>query len=257
MQLPSIFNYIGILITLRCNFKCSYCLNWKIKNREERDVDYWLKAIDQIVTHLPITLSGGEPSIHKAFFPLLTNLNKKFDLLTNLTFDVDYFIQNISVDRFDNDKEYAPIRVSFHPGFSEKMDVIEKIRKLMDAGFRVGLYIVETEKNKEYIDGLKKIDWLDFQVKPYLNHEIKTELERESICAISELLVGPDGKIYRCHRDLYKRENSIEDLISAKSIDYKFRYCKNSDECHPCDTKIKRDRFGSMGYTSVRKETII
>jgi len=255
MQLPSIFNYIGILITLRCNFKCSYCLNWRINNGE-RDVDYWLKAIDRIVTHLPITLSGGEPSIHKAFFPLLTNLNKKFDLLTNLTFDVDYFIENVSVDRFENDKGYAPIRVSYHQGFSEKINVIEKIRKLMDFGFRVGLYIVEAEENKPVIESMKKIDWLDIQVKPYLDHKIKTELGRECKCGITELLVGPDGKIYKCHRDLYKSENSIEDLISAESIDYKFRYCENSNECHPCDTKVKRDRFGSMGYTSVIRENV-
>ena len=68
MQLPDIYNYIGVLLTLRCNFKCSYCLNWRM-NRAEKFDTYWLEAIDKIETDLPITLSGGEPSIHGAFFP--------------------------------------------------------------------------------------------------------------------------------------------------------------------------------------------
>ncbi|MHA1816268.1 MAG: radical SAM protein [Candidatus Heimdallarchaeaceae archaeon] len=255
MQLPSIFNYIGILITLRCNFKCSYCLNWRMNGRDEKDAEYWLKAIDRIDTDLPITLSGGEPSIHKAFFPLLINLNKKFDILTNLTFDVDYFIKNVSVYRFENDKGYAPIRVSYHPGFSEKINVIERVRKLMDAGFRVGLYVVDAKENKSTIEGLREIDWLDLQVKPYLEHDVKIEETKEIRCAITELLVGPDGNIYKCHRDLYKGEHPLGDLLTGHP-NYCFRMCFNADECHPCDIKEKRDRFGNFGYTSVRKESL-
>lgn len=252
MQLPSMFNYIGILITLRCNFKCSYCLNWRM-NKEERDVDYWLKAIDRIETDLPITLSGGEPSIHKAFFPLLMNLDKKFDLLTNLSFDIDKFIENVSVDRFQNEKGYAPIRVSFHPGFSEKINVIERVRKMIDAGFRVGVYVVETEDNKPVVEGLRKIEWLDLQVKPYVDHEVKIKEKETGKCAISELIVGPDGNVYKCHRDLYKGEEPIGELLTIPNIDYEYRECNNVNECHPCDTKVKRNRFGKYGYTSVRR----
>jgi sulfatase maturation enzyme AslB (radical SAM superfamily) len=255
MQLPNTYNYIGILITLKCNFKCSYCLNWRMK-LQERSVDYWLAAIDRLQTDLPITLSGGEPSIHKAFFPLLMNIDKKFDLLTNLSFDVDYFINNVSIDRFQNDKDYAPIRVSFHPGFSEKINVLERVRKLMDAGFRVGLYVVETDENKPVVEGLRKIDWLDLQVKPYIDHRVKVEEMEDCRCAVSELLVGPDGNIYKCHRDLYKSEYALEELITAKYVGYRFRFCSNAMECHPCDIKEKRDRFGNPGYTSVRKESV-
>jgi molybdenum cofactor biosynthesis enzyme MoaA len=252
MQLPSIYNYIGVLITLRCNFKCSYCLNWRI-NKKERDEQFWLEAIDKIETDLPITLSGGEPSVHKAFFPLLTNLNKKFDLLTNLSFDVDYFIENVSVDRFQNDKGYAPIRVSFHPGFSEKINVIERVRKLMDAGFRVGVYVVETDENKPVVESLRKIDWIDLQVKPYIDHEIKTSSEKRCKCAISEMIIGPDGNVYKCHRDLYKGEYPIGELLTMDKFQYHYRYCSNANECHPCDIKLKRDRFGKPAYTSVKK----
>jgi len=220
-------------------------------NKKERTDTYWLEAIDKIETDLPITLSGGEPSIHKAFFPLLMNLNKKFDILTNLSFDVDYFIENVSVDRFQNDKGYAPIRVSFHPGFSEKINVIERLRKLMDAGFRAGLYVVETDENKSIIEDLRKIDWVDLQVKPYLEHEIKTESEKECRCSISELLVGPDGNVYKCHRDLYKSENRLGELLNMPFIFHSYRNCRNANECHPCDTKEKRDRFGNPGYMSV------
>ncbi len=252
MHLPSIYNYIGILLTLRCNFKCSYCLNWRIKKKERR-TKYWLNALDRIETKLPITLSGGEPSVHKAFFPLLMNLDKKFHLLTNLSFDVDYFIRNIPVDRFQNDKDYAPIRVSFHPGFSEKINAIERTRKLVDAGFRVGMYVVETDENKPIIESLRKIDWLDLQVKPYIDHEVRVNKKRMRRCAITELIVGPDGMVYKCHRDLYKGENPIGDLSTMNFINYCYRNCMNADECHPCDIKTKRNRFGKPGYSSVTR----
>ena len=255
MLLPSSYNYIACLLTLRCNYKCSYCLNWRL-NKSEKNVDFWVEALNKIETDLSITLSGGEPSIHTAFFPILTNIDKKFDILTNLTFDIDRFIKEVPVSRFNNDKTFAPIRVSFHPEFSNIEEIKYKVRKLQYNGYRVGVYMVETPETVGYKQYFNDTD-IDFQIKPLLPSNIRVSQQRYCSCRINELIIGPDGNVYKCHRDLYKSENPIGNPLEIQEIEYKFRECYNSNECHPCDTKIKRDRFGNENYCSVKKRTSI
>lgn len=68
----------------------------------------------------------------------------------------------------------------------------------------------------------------------------------------SELIVGPDGNIYRCHHDLYKNFSSIGNLLDP---DFKirniFRECTQLGDCNPRDIKIKTDRFQVHGHTSI------
>ena len=35
----------------------------------------------------------------------------------------------------------------------------------------------------------------------------------------------------------------MKELIRMNHIFYNKRDCNNADECHPCDIKVKRDRF--------------
>ena len=65
------------------------------------------------------------------------------DLMTNLMFDVDEFIQNVPVWRFTRQAPYAPIRVSYHPGQNDIDQLIQKAMKLQEAGFRIGIYGIE------------------------------------------------------------------------------------------------------------------
>jgi MoaA/NifB/PqqE/SkfB family radical SAM enzyme len=240
---------------MRCNYNCSYCVNWKIPC-EERDTEYWVKGFNKIETDLPITIGGGEPSLHEGFIDIINNVPQKVDILTNLSFDVDYFIKNVRLDKFDDTKTFAPIRISFHPNMMKIKDtVLLKVKLLMDAGFRVGVYAIECEQCKDVINFLKTQTWLDFQTKPLLSNIMGTYPPLEPIqCRIKELLFGPDGRVYRCYHDVYKQENPIGTMEFVESVEFKFRECIHSDECHPCDIKIKRDRFGIPGYCAIERK---
>jgi len=251
MQLPNSYNYIGLFLTLRCCYNCSYCINWK-HSVKERDSEYWINCFNNLETNLSVTLSGGEPSLHKGFYEIINGIPQKVDILTNLSFDVIEFKERVNPNKFNNDQAFAPIRVSFHNEFMEIGETLLKIRFLINSGFRVGLYCVDHISNKSSIDRLSKIEWLDFQIKPLLDNEIKERPVSGSIkCRTSQLLLNPEGKIYNCHRNLYKRKNEVGFLDKASKIDFSYRECYNVKECHPCDTKIKRDRFGNSGHCAV------
>ena len=96
--LPKSYNYIGVFLTLRCNLNCSYCLNRQGEfdyDREEMPGEYWLDALGRIETRedLPLSIQGGEPTIHRDFYDIFSNLyGKHMDLLTNGKFNVAEFM---------------------------------------------------------------------------------------------------------------------------------------------------------------------
>ena len=78
---------------------------------------------------------------------------------------------------------------------------------------------------------------------------------KKAVCRTRELLIGPEGNIYRCHRDLYLLdvENAVANITDPgfHKIEYIFRTCNDYGNCNPCDVKIKTNRFLQMGNCSV------
>lgn len=252
MKLPNTYNYLAVFLTMRCCYSCSYCVNWK-NVYEEKNGEWWVKQLNRIETNLPITICGGEPSIYGDFYYILSNINHTVHVLTNLQFDPrDLVHNNISPEVFDTRFPFAPIRVSFHSEFMDKHIILAKLRYLADHGYKAAVYCVESDSNKDAIEFFKAQKGIDFQTKPLLDNKVQygSKVERK-LCRTKELLISPNGILYKCHRDLYKKENPIAELSEIQRLRYKFRGCYHSNECHPCDLKIKRDRFGVDGYCAV------
>lgn len=252
MKLPDQYNYIACFITLRCNYSCSYCINWKRKWKE-RDTSYWISSLSRIETNLPVTFCGGESTLRNDLYGIINSIPQKVDLLTNLSFDPYKFIDSINPEKFDNTKSFAPIRASFHSEMTDLKSYLTRLHILLDAGFRVGVYLVDSHENKNAIDELKHYDTLDVQIKPLLPNKKNSSNHHTAYCRTRELLISPNGNVFNCHRDLYENENSKSSLDTINSISYSFHECFNSSQCHPCDLKVKRDRFGNYGYSAVEK----
>ncbi|MDY5616125.1 MAG: radical SAM protein [Helicobacter sp.] len=224
---------------------------------------------------IPLTLQGGEPTMYKGFYEVVNGVDSRFklDLLTNFMFDVDEFIQRVPVEKFTRDAKYAAIRVSYHPGQNKIDDLIIKHHKMRDAGFYVGIYSVVTPQNMEHINEIKekcKKEGIDFRVKEYLGFDgkrwhgtykyqdaISQKIEKYCECKTTELIVGPNGKIYRCHSDLYENRTPIGNILDS---DFKikdiYRPCYVYGHCNPCDIKVKTNRFQEFGHTSVDMKNI-
>ena len=76
-------------------------------------------------------------------------------------------------------------------------------------------------------------------------------------CKTSELIVGPNGGVYRCHSDLYESRTPVA-FVTDDGFDIEeiHRPCFVFGHCNPCDIKVKTNRFQEFGHTSVDIQNI-
>lgn len=276
IAIPKSYNYVAVFLTLKCNFACTYCINTKggrlSRVREELTAEQWDKCLGRlkIPCDIPITLSGGEPTTHLEFYDIIERLDHPIDLLTNLSFNEIDFIAKIDKRKMfrSNVEGYKSIRVSFHPDWMRIDKTIEKMKLLQNAGYHVGLFSLNfpsnTESNLKLAEEARK-NKVYFFIKDYLgdygehlfgHFKYPKGMSRQNsktvLCKTKELLIGPEGSIFRCHRDLYTNENPLGSLLDDSfEIEDEFRECNKYGFCNPCDIKLKTNRFLQMGSCSV------
>jgi MoaA/NifB/PqqE/SkfB family radical SAM enzyme len=276
IRVPSVFNYIALFLTFRCCYRCSYCIN-RFSGlqvpEDELSGDQWVRFLNHLDTDVPVTLQGGEPSLHAGFYRILSATSEriKLDILTNLSFDVKEFIARVAPARLNREAPYAPIRVSYHPETMDLDQTIHKVRELMNAGFRVGMYGVLHPAWKETIERAMERCLrigIDFRTKEFLGYyngkcygkykypQAMDQVRLQKVrCRTTELILGPQGNVYRCHTDIYTGKppvgNITDENLVIKDI---FRECTYCGMCNPCDIKVKNNRFQQFGHTSVQIE---
>lgn len=280
IEIPKECNYIAAFVTLGCNLSCDYCINLNEEGSTRKKVFQkpmsaanWARAINRLHIlndDLPVTLQGGEPTTHNGFYDMVAMIdeNIKLDLLTNMMFDVDEFIEKVDPKKFTREAKYAAIRVSYHPGQNEIEDLIKKHHKMRDAGFYVGIYAVMTPWNAEHIKEVQQRcldEGIDFRLKEYLGFDgkewhgtykypeaVSQKVNRYCDCKTTELIISPSGHVFRCHSDLYENRTPIGHILDPDfKIDDAFRPCYVFGHCNPCDIKVKTNRHQIFGHTSV------
>lgn len=282
--IPETYNYVGVFLTLSCNLKCSYCLNnisGKAPGRKHLSTADWIEGLNRLqLRGIPISLQGGEPTLKKGYEEIIKKVDAKFDILTNLQFDVETFMMRVDPKKVTRDAPYASIRVSFHPEQMELDPLLGKVQQLKMAGYSVGVWGILHPKWEKEIREAKEVAeqlGIDFRFKEFLGeyeHRGKmygtlkyptaiTYSNKDPSapridpinpvkCKTTELLIGPDGNIYRCHADLYEMREPIGHILDPEfTIEDKFRDCDKFGCCNPCDIKVTFDRFQQYGHTSV------
>jgi MoaA/NifB/PqqE/SkfB family radical SAM enzyme len=275
VSVPESFNYIGVFLTLSCNLRCSYCINrfgGLVSSGRRLSAAEWLQGFNRLKSRsdLPITIQGGEPSLHPDFYEIINGIRPELDvdLLTNIQFDVDTFMARVSPSRLRRQAPYASIRVSYHPETMELAEMKRKVEKLLHGGYSVGIWAVDHPAwQKEVTRARAECEamGIDFRLKEFLGFyqgreygtykyadAIGNRQTRRVECRTTELLIGPTGDIYRCHSDLYNERESCGNLLDADlQIANTFRNCDFYGSCNPCDVKTKTNRFQQSGHTSV------
>lgn len=262
--LPDYCNYVGVFLTLRCNMNCSYCINKYGVTSPADDLSTagWVEGLSRIQTRqdLPITLSGGEPTLHPGFYDIVDALyikKKHMDLLTNGTFDLLDFCDRIDPKVFKRDAKYASIRFSYHKD-THPMALATKVWAMRNSGYEVGIwgFSGRGDEMANICTGLN----IDFRTKELLSAKEGTYRYPDAIgkdtgkqvwCRTTELLVNPAGYIFRCHADLYANRDFIGHILDKEVKFPVFRECNNYGQCNPCDIKLKFDRFQEGGHCAV------
>jgi len=273
IALPDDCNYVAAFLTLGCNLTCSYCVN-HLSGQARRGTLMkgrdWIAGLNRLLltSDLPVTLQGGEPSLHPHFVDIILGLDPRLriDVLTNLQFDVRRFIERVPPARLNRDAPYAPIRVSYHPETMTLEPTLEKMEMLASAGFQVGLYCVDHDRFQPEIARARRVGadrGIDVRVKDLLGPDgtrvrykypgaTGEAATRYCRCRTTELLISPAGTIHRCHHDLYNGIHALGSILDPDvAIEHVFRDCSFYGRCNPCDVKIKNNRHQVFGHTSV------
>jgi len=275
IQVPLEYNYIATFLTFACNLKCSYCINHYEQGIIKRPLmtgREWVKGLNRINSRddLPVTLQGGEPSLHPDFIYIINNLKPELniDILTNLKFDIEDFIKNVDPKRIKRKSPYASIRVSYHPETMDLDETVAKVLKMLDAHFSIGIWSVMHPAYVKVIEEAKekcvKLG-IDFRAKEFLGEyqgklygcykyegSCLKSFRKKVQCRTSEFLMDSQGNVFKCHSDLYAGASPIGHILDPEfCIEDKFRECVNFGYCNPCDVKVKTNRFQQYGYTSV------
>lgn len=275
INLPDHYNYIAAFFSLSCNLKCSYCINHLVgldQKRKPLTTSQWLAGLNRIKSsqNLPITIQGGEPSIHQGFCDIVRDLDpdKKIDILTNIQFDPLHFVKNVPVEKFDRSLPYPAIRVSYHPETMDLDETLNKVSFLHNYGYSIGIFTVDhpstfrqTATARERCEELG----ITFKTKELLGlydgvlhgtyhypDSVFQKTTKDCLCKTSELLISPEGDIFRCHHDLYNNIAAIGHILDPVfQIEDIFRPCSFYGNCNPCDVKLKNNRFQNFGHCSV------
>lgn len=276
IELPSTFNYVAAFLTFSCQLRCPYCINHHggdlVKGRRMTGVE-WVAGINRLTLppDLPVTLQGGEPTVHKDFYEIVAGIKPELniDLLTNLEFDVVEFARKVSPERMKRKAPYASIRVSYHKGQSDFTSQLQKAVYLRSKGYSIGVWAVDhPEYHLETLEAQKraKVQGIDFRLKEFLgpyggteygtmryNDAVNAHLLRYCECRTSELLISPSGQIHRCHSDLYSARFPIGSILSdTLPLVGQDLPCAVMGRCNSCDIKNKTNRFQEPGHSSVQ-----
>jgi organic radical activating enzyme len=279
--IPDSFNYIAAFLTFSCQLRCSYCINHHggdlVKGRW-MDGESWIRGLNRLKTRpdLPITIQGGEPSVHKSFIDIVKGVrdNIPLDVLTNLEQPINFW-ERIDPSRLKRNSPYASIRVSYHHKQSNFKELTEKVKHLLERGYHIGIWEVDhPDYHGEVIVRQQQAHsmGIDYRLKEFLGphngkvygtmrypDSVNSKMLRKCQCKTSELVIGPDGNIFRCHSDLYANRASIGNLLDPNFTADKlglWRPCPIYGKCNSCDTKIKTDRHQRWGWSSVEIKDI-
>jgi len=271
IEIPRSYNYISAFLTFACNFNCHYCINkynglYKYRHLNIEDRIHGLNRI-KTRSDLPITITGGEPTLYKDFYALCRGIREDLplDLLTNGKFDTAEFMRCVQPNRFKRNAKYASIRFSYHPSYTNILKLLKKVCRLQKDGYSVGIWGVGDTAHNKKTQFFCRLFGIDFRLKEYLDDKHGTYKyaggldgkRKKCLCKPSELLIAPDGRLFRCHYDLYHGVNSYGHLLDNKiKLPDTYLPCDNYGLCNPCDIKTKFNRFQIGGHCAVTiKET--
>lgn len=273
-------NYIAVFLTFACPYRCSYCINSFESEpgrygRMMRGPD-WVRGLSRLTNLekpdglVPVTLQGGEPSMHPEFYEIINALPERIriDILTNLSFDVEEMIAKVNPDRLRREAPYASIRVSYHPQQMDLDETLAKTHRLLEAGFHIGVWSVRHPQQEEIVLAARERaarEGIDFRLKDFLGYyrgklygqykypdACSMQAKQRVQCRTTELILGPGGEAYRCHHDLYENYPPVGHILDPGFQPAgEFQSCDCYGYCNPCDIKVKTNRLQQFGHTSV------
>lgn len=155
---------LRILVTNRCNYRCSFCHN----EGQEKEGLVGMMSVEkfkQLINYLDgqelseINFSGGEPFLHKEIVDMIVYANDRMtcdiSCATNLSLITDEQIARLAKTRvkfniqfpFASEKDFAK-----STGTGKLCEVLDRIKVVKSAGIKIGLNTVIQSANSDTIE---------------------------------------------------------------------------------------------------------
>ena len=193
-------DYVGILLTKRCNLKCKMCDIRKHPTRPEEEVS--LEEIIKIVEDVAswgvrdIVLSGGEPFIRNDFFEILDYASRKIDHTVYVNTNLTLIDENTAARLVELPHHKFYLETSLDGSTAETHDsirgvkgcfdriinnikLIRKISKDRKTDVRIGVtYVLMKENLKETLDLIKlgkELNFANVSIMPAMTSNVELD----------------------------------------------------------------------------------
>lgn len=262
--------YVAYFIDLRCNYRCTYCIQDDINRKEydktsvDRVIKYLIKEVKPRETDL--TIIGGEPTLSADFGYVVESLCDDFFITVTSNLSTRFYKD---FDEFINWAKKVRVRwnASYHPEFMDIDLFIERVKKIQDAKIEMdqvsavdNTLLVKKDRIKLENAGIgftyqsplgideesgellpKSDDHPDFNYERYEEMCGKKNKETRECKTVdyeghARHLISSDGTIYNCHHLLYKEKHPIGHIDKGwpeNILDPII--CGEYGHCNPCD----------------------
>lgn len=259
-------NKLRILLSLKCNYKCSYCtVDYKndFIQHKNLEVDQWLKFLNEtdfsgkFEGNYTIVFTGGEPTLYKDFFELIENIkHKNIFIYTNMSHAAYRKIMKLKkkiglYPSFHAEEEYRINgEYAFKAWYKRLLDIKKKGHDLWcphvpntDSPYVRSLPAFLERTNIEgTLNGVFH--------SHYMNQcRVDKKEYRKVKCFTSDFIIDPMGDIFNCQGNLFRFGG--EKLGNIGNYDFgkmpNFVDCYKCGGCHMCSQgKIILDENGNM-----------
>jgi organic radical activating enzyme len=249
-------DHLHIYLTLRCNFKCYFCVNRQYADRPhkgwiETNGATWLSYLNRLYDLHQLYLQGGEPFLHSDIVEIINGLDG---------FNVCIYT-NLPHSQMDKIRQIRPgsnniiMLISYHP-LQDKRAVNEFVDdfRQIPAGILKHVHLIETPEvsYKLYARAFRRYNvFLERQdVSLATEHNVIPKDKFQQVWCNSNMeVVSPDMRVYRClglmlrHCDDYTKHLADYNFEQAG-----FKPCDYYGLCGQCATakEIRRIEYDAM-----------
>lgn len=188
---------LSIMLTKKCNLKCSYCYASKGDSELDWELLQQILEVAQNMNVLDITLGGGEPTLYSRFEDLVKLINEKYDFGLSVT------TNGTNIEIFKNiPNMFSKVRVSLDNQKRVLDDTVKKQLTELKKYQKIGINLLYSSDSSK---------WLEDTICKLKNEDIK------------DILIIPEhsnGKYVLSQSDWDTLENIIKNSIK-NNIDIK------------------------------------
>lgn len=153
-------DFLSLIITFRCNFRCKMCEIWKTQRHEELEISAWQRIVEDIAGYFPketfIEINGGEPLLRKDLTLFLISELKSAGYGTTLNTNGSLIGEDVALELAQAGLDCAKISLydlddDIHDGVRGFPGAAKKAKRaislLQDSAIRTEVGILVTARN--------------------------------------------------------------------------------------------------------------